>query len=313
MFTQHCCARTAPEQCWTARRMPSINKQEDRPTKLVRPQNQPNSEVIPQAEANQATSLQSRAGFIFSSDIWLAVALTAALSIVSLFAALPSIDLAVSRMFFDQADGFFLQERPLVIKINSALKQGLEIFALVAVLTGLASVLPQFRRQARASWFFVLSFLVGPGLIVNLVLKANVGRARPRDVEEFGGDRMFTPILQVVDQCAQNCSFSSGEVAMTSTFVFALLTVLWSRLSPQRRLLAGVVGGSLIAVSAFLRIGLGAHFLSDTLASVAISGLVVLLAWRVTGLRKPNELLPGGPNRSRVFSSPLAVGNPQKD
>lgn len=219
-----------------------------------------------------------------SFERWQITALISALFIVSLFSAFPAIDLFVSGLFFDPDEGFFLQGSFLVTSVNYALKRGLELFACCAFAMCLLGLMPRFRKQSRAWLFFVLSFTIGPGLIVNLFLKAEVGRARPREIEDFGGDRFFTPILQVADQCAQNCSFSSGEVAMTSTFVFASLAVIWSLLSARSRLAAALAGGAVIGISAGMRIGLGAHFLSDTLASTAISALVVLLTWRLTAM-----------------------------
>ena len=39
----------------------------------------------------------------------------------------------------------------------------------------------------RAAVFLVLSLLLGPGLLVNVILKDNWGRPRPGSVVEFGG------------------------------------------------------------------------------------------------------------------------------
>ncbi len=221
-----------------------------------------------------------------STHLWIA-ALTGALIIVCLFAAYPGIDIFVSQLFFVPHEGFYLRQNFVATNLNALLKHLLEVFAAVSLVMCLLGLLPRFRKKARVWLFFVLAIVLGPGVIVNLVLKSNVGRARPRTTDIFGGDHLFTPILQVADQCAQNCSFSSGEVAMTSTVVFASLAVIWSRLSARGRLAAALAGGALIVLSAGLRVGLGAHFLSDTLASTAISALVVLLTWRVTAMDRP--------------------------
>ncbi len=132
---------------------------------------------------------------------------------------------------------------------------------------------------ARNCWFLIAVYAVGPGLIVNGILKSWVGRARPITVTEFGGDRIFTPMLQISDQCVRNCSFSSGEVATTSTFVFALLALSWGHLPPGARRFSVSAGAALICLSITLRIGLGRHFLSDALTSVSISAIVTLTCW----------------------------------
>ena len=101
---------------------------------------------------------------------------------------------------------------------------------------------------------------VGPGLVANVVLKDNWGRARPRSVVEFGGTKHFTPALIPAGECARNCSFVSGEASSAFVPFFA------AALSPPqfRRMLFGA--GLVIGLAAGLvRISQGGHFLSDIL------------------------------------------------
>ena len=62
----------------------------------------------------------------------------------------------------------------------------LGVTALVVLVSGLfASKLASCRKNV----IFILLFLaLGPGLVVNLMLKDQLGRARPREVVDFGGD-----------------------------------------------------------------------------------------------------------------------------
>ena len=55
--------------------------------------------------------------------------------------------------------------------------------------------------------------VLGAGLVVNGILKDDFGRARPRDIEAFGGSSQFTPAFVVSHECDRNCSFSSGDGA----------------------------------------------------------------------------------------------------
>ena len=72
---------------------------------------------------------------------------------------------------------------------------------------------------------------LGPGLVVNGILKEHWGRARPRDVTQFGGDRRFTPALVIADQCERNCSFSAGHPSAG----FALAALAYASISRRRR------------------------------------------------------------------------------
>ncbi len=61
--------------------------------------------------------------------------------------------------------------------------------------------------------YLFLVLIIGAGLIVNVMFKDNFGRARPRDIVEFGGSAQFTPAFVVSSACDRNCSFSSGDSA----------------------------------------------------------------------------------------------------
>jgi lipid A 4'-phosphatase len=108
--------------------------------------------------------------------------------------------------------------------------------------------------------YLLLVLIVGAGLIVNVTLKDNFGRARPRDVAEFGGTKQFTPAFVVSRECTSNCSFSSGDGA-AGFFSLALALALSKRRS---LFIAGLALGVLVS---FARISSGAHFFSDTVVS----------------------------------------------
>jgi lipid A 4'-phosphatase len=104
-------------------------------------------------------------------------------------------------------------------------------------------------------------------LVVNAVFKEHWGRARPRDITEFGGTRTFTPAFVISDQCERNCSFVSGHASLP--FAFAALGFLLRR--RRWAIYAGAAAfGGLVG---FGRIVQGAHFLSD----VVFSGVFVFL------------------------------------
>lgn len=213
-------------------------------------------------------------------------ALIATLVVLCLFSAEPALDIALSAQFLDAQGDFGLRGNPVITTLNDTLRWGLTVFALLAVTLPALAQLTGFTPQSgRTGWHFLAAvFVIGPGLIVNGILKEHAGRARPADIAEFGGNHLFTPVLQISDQCSQNCSFSSGEVAMTATFAFALLALTWPHLPKQRRWLAIAAAITLIGASLLLRVGMGRHFTSDALASVAISAFVVMGGYRLFNL-----------------------------
>lgn len=119
----------------------------------------------------------------------------------------------------------------------------------------------------------LVSLCLGPGLMVNGILKAYSGRPRPVQTNLFGGD--FTPAGTFVGECAKNCSFVSGE-ASGAGWLLCLLFLLPARMRIW-------VGPPLVAASltmAGLRVAVGSHLVSDALlgwllAIILFMGLLV--------------------------------------
>ncbi len=129
-----------------------------------------------------------------------------------------------------------------------------------------------FGRDQTKCLVLLATFAIGPGLLANVVLKDNWGRARPREVVEFGGKLEFTPPLVPSRQCVDNCSFVSGEAASVFALFFAS-ALLW----PQWRV--ALVAGGLIAGlgTGLVRISTGGHFLSDVLFAGVFMAITAVL------------------------------------
>ena len=67
--------------------------------------------------------------------------------------------------------------------------------------------------SGRAILFLMATLALGPGLLVNVLLKDHWGRPRPVDVTQFGGDQHFVAWWDPRGECPNNCSFVSGDVA----------------------------------------------------------------------------------------------------
>jgi membrane-associated phospholipid phosphatase len=205
------------------------------------------------------------------------------ITVQALFAALPGIDLAVARLFARGAEGFVWAGGPMdsLNLLVRRLGEGAVLALLLAFLYGAVSgrLSPAILR---ALAFPILTVGLASGLIVNLILKAEIGRARPAHLAEFGGSASFSPPWQIVTECARNCSFTSGEVAMAAALAVTLPVLVWPQLgSPRlrRRVVAGAA--AYVALVALLRIGLGRHFLSDAVFSTLIAAGVALALYPV--------------------------------
>jgi lipid A 4'-phosphatase len=190
---------------------------------------------------------------------------------LALFLWVPGIDLFVSGLFYDPQHGFALAAwRPL------ADLEGLVrwiTWAILAVLLAGAVWLrlvgrPLWRFDRKALIFLLAALTIGPGIVVNTVLKDHWGRARPYQVSEFGGAQTFTAAPMPADQCDKNCSFVSGHAALG----FSLVSFAFLLQAGRRREIAMGAALSLGGLLGLGRIAAGHHFLSD----IVDAGLVVV-------------------------------------
>ena len=206
--------------------------------------------------------------------IWL-LALTLAVSAV--FTAFPQLDIYVSGLFYD--GGFWLHDIGFPEAVRQVLYKGMVLFALGILLAFLIAL--GRRRPLKALGYAVTVILLGPLLLVNGILKTYWGRARPQDVLEFGGDRLFTPAYQMSDQCDVNCSFTSGEGGSIAVAAFLILFLAWPKLARRGRAWLSAAMALMVLVGAGLRVVTGQHFLSDTLLSILFCALVAAGLYRL--------------------------------
>lgn len=186
----------------------------------------------------------------------------------SLFLAFPHIDIYVSGMFFDKS--FYMSQQRWTAFTHENL--GYFLGLSMASVVGLYVWNRLLKRNlcgidGKRVVYLLLVLIVGAGLIVNVVLKDNFGRARPRDIVEFGGSKLYTPPFVVSHECDKNCSFSSVEAA-GGFFALALALAL----SKRRALFVSGIGLGVFV--SFCRIAAGAHFLSDTVVSFFVMLIV---------------------------------------
>lgn len=175
----------------------------------------------------------------------------------------PNTDLTVSGWFFKPGQGFFLQNQSVVVFLYQLVPVVQNVLALglaIVFLSGLGNnrKRPSYRWR-HASFYLLLALLIGPGLIVNLGFKDHWGRARPFQVQQFGGDKTYSSPLSPSDQCEHNCSFVSGHAALG--FLFCAVAFV----DPTRRrqwMTFGVLCGSVLGLA---RIVQGKHFLFDVI------------------------------------------------
>jgi lipid A 4'-phosphatase len=201
------------------------------------------------------------------TSLYIAVFLCILFSI--LFIIFPQIDIKTSSSFYYQ--GSFVKQEWMDMARN--ILDWITYF-LVAflILIFIWSILHKKYSLLKASFFLVLCFALGPGLLVNVTLKNNWGRPRPTAITQFGGNQTYQKPWVISQQCKTNCSFPAGEPSTAFTF-FAFVFLFRKKIG--RRLMITLFALNWLLFS-YIRIAQGGHFLSDVLIGAT---LIYILIW----------------------------------
>lgn len=192
-----------------------------------------------------------------------------------LWLAFPEFDLAVAALFAAPEGGFAARGQTWEQLVYSSIDKALIGVGLGLIAAWTFSRLrrrPARRVTGRRLAFLLLLLALVPGLLVNQVLKEHWGRARPVQLEQFGGSKTFTPAFVLSDQGGG--SFSSGHVAAAAWLV-AVSVVLFGTHSGWT-----VLSLCYLLAIALARIAAGGHFVSDAVTSILLVWLGYLVLQR---------------------------------
>ena len=202
--------------------------------------------------------------------IWLAF-----ITLSILFIFFPQIDLDAANFFYD-GEAFVLKGTAFEIFFFQSVRviTGFMIFTYIFIIIHyLITKKTIFNISKKVLLYVFLVLSIAPGLIVNSVLKEHMGRARPIDIVQFGGNKEFTPAF--IPSTQNGNSFTSGHAAAAFSMTgFALLA------SRRRKLWMGVALSYGVAVIV-ARMGAGGHFLSDNVTSFFIVFISTHILYKV--------------------------------
>ncbi|MCC2645954.1 MAG: (acid phosphatase) superfamily protein [Rickettsiaceae bacterium] len=204
----------------------------------------------------------------FSLIRMLIIVMVSTISLI--FIIFPESDIVFSKLFYSNESGFFLGKHLFfrllydIVPLITKLLVGICVFGIILDLISKRNL----KVLSTPLIYLLLTAALGPGLLVNTILKDNFGRPRPSQIVEFGGDKIFTGPLRISAQCRKNCSFTSGHAAM------AFYITSFAYIAPSQFSLIiyffGILFGTVVGLA---RIAQGGHFLSD----VFFSGLFILI------------------------------------
>lgn len=198
------------------------------------------------------------------------------------FGLFPELDIAISRVFYEHViNGNHFGWRiypPLMMARDAGLWVGTVIMVGALLALGFKLVFPKRRSivSGRAVLFLAVTMALGPGLLVNVILKDNWHRSRPIDVPQLGGNEIFTPWWDPRGGCGNNCAFVSGDVSGAYWTIAPAMLV-----PPPYRAVAVGAALALGTGMAIARIMAGGHFASDVIFAGVFTFLVIWLAYAV--------------------------------
>ncbi|HJV65035.1 MAG TPA: phosphatase PAP2 family protein [Geomonas sp.] len=225
------------------------------------------------------------------------VALTALIQVTGL-------DLYLEGRFFQTGTGWvYGDHNPWIFLYNYGVFPSLLLAsgALLAVVASLFSA--RFYIYRKCALFFLLLMLLGPGLMVNTVLKDHWGRPRPRQMQVFGGASSFHQVWERCQGRMAGTSFPSGHAS--AAFYLMAPYFVWRQSSRRKArifLSAGIGYGLLMGVARMVQ---GGHFPSDILWAGGVVYLVGLSLYYLLRLDRGVLLVPKAvPRRLPVTAEP---------
>jgi len=194
------------------------------------------------------------------------------------FGLYPQLDLSISAWFYDPLRHVWPATNNNLLAVyrdlNAYLAAILVIIAIILGAVGLVRRRGPWLKWPRFTAFLIGSCLLGPGLIVNTLLKPEWARPRPADVIQFGGKHHFVPWWNPFGECDGNCSFVSGEASL------AFWIVAWAVVVPPPYRAATATAAMVNCIFlAAIRIAMGGHFMSDVLFGIVLTALAIWLSY----------------------------------
>lgn len=207
------------------------------------------------------------------------------MGIVTLVFRSTDADMALQRWFYSPEKGWLLQYHPFwdfIYRFGIFPGYFLAFAGLIMITLSYWNV--KYIHYRKASMVLIFTMVVGPGLVVNLLLKDHTGRPRPREITEFGGAENFICVCEK-GPTNEGKSFPCGHCSMGFYLAIPYLFLRNRKKTLAYAVLAlGVGYGVVIGIA---RMMAGGHFASDVLWAGLIVWLIALTGYSLFRVDKP--------------------------
>ncbi len=234
--------------------------------------------IMTQVDYPNATNSDFRRGWIY------AISAGALLLFLTWLIIALDLDRRIAAKFYDPSLGWYLAKR----QPWSWLYHYGTIPGIVLALAALAGWFWSYSSKRIRIWHryflvIVLTAILGPGVLVNGILKNYWSRPRPREVQEFGGSWVYRHAHQP-GVPGKGESFPCGHCTMGFLFCSLMVFRKHNRWLAYTGAAMGISLGTLLSIARILQ---GAHYLSDTLWSMGIVLILPLVLYGLICLKNP--------------------------
>jgi len=196
----------------------------------------------------------------------------------------PALDIATSNFFFRPDMNDFTNNGFYSFIYHYAQLPAFILFGISLSVLALSYIRKNLIPYRNIFLVFVLAMMLGPGLIINVLLKPGWGRPRPRQIEQFSGTEPYQPFYAPrfgYTGSDKYKSFPSGHASMG--FYFFVVAVVGSRLKNRPMIIVGYTSAIVLGVIlGITRVAQGGHFFSDIVIAALITWWVALIVdWMV--------------------------------
>ena len=219
-----------------------------------------------------------------------------------------NLDIMLEHYFYSPEKGWMLQYKPVWDFIyRFGIFPGYILAFCALIMISVSYWNSKYIRFRKASLVLVFTIIVGPGILVNLVLKDHTGRPRPREITEFGGTENYLCICEK-GKTNEGKSFPCGHCSMG--FYLAIPYLFFrnrKKVLALSFLVTGIAYGILIGIA---RMMAGGHFASDVVWAGGLTWGVALAGYYLFRPDKPIEipLLSNAEQKKRARRATLIIG-----
>lgn len=212
------------------------------------------------------------------------------------------LDLTIQNWFY-QSGWMVGEQQPWAWLYHYGTLPGLTLAVFGLFLLAGSWIWPKLRQQRRLGALIVLTLVIGPGLLVNVLGKGYWGRPRPREIIQFQGQVPFQRIHQPGTP-GQGKSFPCGHA---SVGFFLMVMAFGQRKYRWIWFGTGLSYGTLMGIA---RIAQGAHFASDVIWAGGLTYLTAAVLDQVLRPRAPDSapVAATSPLKKLISTSALLSG-----